>query len=64
MTYLCIRVSLKYEGRSKRFFKKFLKKNLPKIWRFQKYDLPLRHFPLRNYEAKVIPNGSLNYWFY
>ncbi len=26
MTYLCIRVSIEYERRSKRFFKKFLKK--------------------------------------
>ena len=28
MTYLCIRVSLKHERRSKRFFKKFLKKKI------------------------------------
>ena len=38
-------------------------KSSSKIWRFQKFALPLHHFRQRNRD-EGFENGSLNYWLY
>ena len=45
MPYLRIRFRLLSGDRDKRFLEKFFEKSSLKIWWFEKFALPLHHFP-------------------